>query len=161
MKPSREFAIVLLVSLLVALALVTASCGAGSNSRATRIVREYLAPDGSHPLEGLKLTKLSVTGQSGERTLHLQVTSDGSAEANVTLNWLVIGGTSDEGWVGDLNKMVLGLAFVEVRVTYASGIPDELNVIDVARHKATTSGGPGWPDIGPTPPTTGFSPSTS
>ena len=85
----------------------------------------------------------------------MDVVTDESNDAHGTLEGLVLGGTSDEGWVGDLNKTGLGIAYVEVRVGYASGtIPDELNVIDVARHSRRMTGGPALPDIGPTPATT-------
>jgi ABC-type glycerol-3-phosphate transport system substrate-binding protein len=156
MKPRKDFTSILLALVLAALALATTACGASAgmtDSKAAKAIRDYFAPAGAHPLDGLKVTKLAVTEDNGERTLHLELASDETDKARQSVEWLVIGGTSDEGWVGDLNRMGLGLALVDLRVTYASGLADLSSHIDVARHSASWFGG-GENDIGPRPVTT-------
>ena len=155
MTSSAKLGTLLALAFLIALAFAAAGCSASKDSRAAQAVRNSFVSNGSHPLQGLELTKLSVKTSSGVRTLFMDVVSDESSAASATLTNLVFGGTSDYGWIADLNKTGLGLAFVEIRVKFSSGtIPDELNVIDVAQRKSTTTGGPWPPGIGPIPATT-------
>jgi hypothetical protein len=139
--------------IVTALAATTASTSV-EDSQAVQVVRDFLAVNAERRLHGLTITSVAVTTKDGERTL--QVGIDCSDEGRVAggLDWLIIGGTSEDGWIGDLNKEGVGLNWVEVRVTYDSGLPDSFSVIDVARRSVSTYSGGRTPDFGPRPSTT-------
>jgi hypothetical protein len=115
--------------------------------------QKHLVAAAKRPLDGLDDITIDAATTSGERTLRVDVLSDGSATSRDTLYWLVIGATSEDGWVGELNETGAGIDWVEIRAAYASGLPDSLSVIDVAARSAMTYAGARIPDVARRPPT--------
>lgn len=123
------------------------------DSQAAQAVRDYLALHADRRLDGLSVSSVVVETKAGERTLQLTLNSSDEGRNSGGLDWLIMGATSEDGWIGDLNGQGLGLSWVEVRVTY-TGLPDSLSVIDVARRSVSTYSGGRAPDFGPRPSTT-------
>lgn len=124
--------------------------------QAAERVHEYLASGGSgrfgQMLLGLTTTGVTVTDDAGERTLTLDLGSDGSQEATRSLTLLTRAAAVWGGWVSDLNEGSegLGLAWVRIHVSYPDATPDLFSVIDPARQAIDWRGG-GAADIGHQP----------
>lgn len=134
-----------------AITVPTAASGMTDTS-AAGAVRKYFADaylaDSSHfSLNGLTIKQISVVPDEGERTLILELTSENTAYSKQSLSSLILGATSYSDWVAELNNDGLGLVWVRVRVTYPTGLPDCLSVIDVARHSEDSYAGGRVPEF--------------
>ena len=152
MKPRVTTAtVILLVAILVGAGFGLCGCGASPaeegviDDEAAVIVREYFATTAADLMRGVTIADLQVTTANGQRTLRLDLVSDGSDEADGALFWLCIGATSEDGWPGDLARdRGLSLLWVDAYTTYPWGITEH-TVVDVAGHGLSTGGGaPHW-----------------
>jgi hypothetical protein len=137
-----------------------------TDEEAAGIVRRYFAASAADDLAGLTVANVKVTTEIGERTLSIDLVSDGSDRADSSLRGLYYGGTSPGSWPGDLNgEYGLGIVWVRVKVTYPSGEPDSL-LFDLPRQSVTSYGGaprfhiggPATTSTPETPPSTGGAP---
>jgi hypothetical protein len=137
-----------------------------TDEEAAGIVRRYFAASAADGLAGLTVANVKVATEMGERTLSIDLISDGSDRAGSSLRRLYYGGTSPESWPGDLNEEYgLGIVWVRVTVAYPSGAPDSL-LFDLPGQSVTSYGGaPRFHIGGPattwtpeTPPSTGGAP---
>lgn len=116
-------------------------------TQAAERVREYFVSGGSQRfgkmLEGLMTDGVTVTDDAGERTLTLDLSSDGSQEAAGSITLLARTAAVLGGWVSDLNGQSegLGLTWVRIHVSYPDDTPDLFAVIDPARQAIDWRGG--------------------
>lgn len=152
MKPRVTTAtVILLVAILVGAGFGLCGCGAPSaeegvtDEEAADIVREYFATTAADDLRGVTIADLQVTTANGQRTLRLDLVADSSNAAEMSLAGLCFGGTSENGWPGDLSRdWGVELLWVDMYTTYPDGITEH-TLIDVAGHGFSTYGGaPRW-----------------
>jgi hypothetical protein len=142
---------ILICILLAGAGLGLWGCGTSSaeegmtNQEAADIVREYFATTAADRMQGVTIEDLQVVTAKGQQTLRLDLVSDGSDAADMSLAWLCFGATSEESWPGDLNRdWGVSLLWVDTYTTYPWGITEH-TLVDVAGHGLTTEGGaPHW-----------------
>ena len=109
----------------------------GGDQGAAKTVREYFAGDGARYVEGLIVKNIQVIDQIGGRRLLLTFAGDGSSRSEASFSSLYYMATSEDGWISDLNKSVLSIAWVEMVFDYGDGSsPETLDVNVAARDVA-------------------------
>jgi len=120
---------------------------------AAATVRDYLTTGGSgrfgDMMSGLTIEGVAVASDTQERTLTLDLRSDGSDAAKGSLTVVVRAAAVSGGWVSELNASEgLGLTWVRVHVSYPGGAyPDLLAIIDPARQSIDAWQGGRPPDF--------------
>ena len=104
---------------------------------AAKQVQEYFAGSGARYVEGLAVRNIEVTDEIGGRRLSLTFVSDGSGGAATSLSSLYYMSTAEDGWVAELNKSGLSVAWVRMEFDYPDGTsPETLDVNVTARSVA-------------------------
>ena len=119
---------------------VTVPAAGGSDTKATDIVREYFASTAA-TFPHVAIEKIEVSGAAGERSLYLELRSDGADEADGELYGICMESDAPDGWVDRLNRnQNLGLVSLHIVVNYPTGAPDSMTV-DVKGHALSSSSG--------------------
>jgi hypothetical protein len=82
---------------------------------------------------------IQVTGEIGGRRLSLTFVSDGSSRAAASLSSLYYMSISEDGWVAELNRSGLSLAWVQMEFDYHDGSSPETVDVDVAARSVAGS----------------------
>jgi hypothetical protein len=116
---------------------------------AAQAVQAYFAGDGARYVQGLLAKDIEVTDQVGGQRLSVLFVGDGSSRAEACFSSLYYMATSDDGWIADLNKKSLSIAWVAMAFDYGDGSAHERLTVDVARRRVA-----GSTRLRPGPPTT-------
>ena len=173
-RPARRPAarlVVFLVTVLAALPLSLGGCGAGraadtttastslseaaqqqtADQESAAVVRDFFATTAAGHFSGLTIDKLEVTTEAPGQVLFLTVTvtSDDSAEAMISLDWIYEGAMTSDGWPTQLaNERGVRLVAIRFIVNYPTGEPDSIH-IDVGSGASSEGGKPRFEPGGP------------
>jgi len=111
-----------------------------TDMQAADIVRQYLAATAA-TFPHVSVEKVRATSKAGERSLLLNLRSDGSDEADLELYGLCTDSAAPDGWADRLNRADnLKLVQLQMVVDYPSGEPDSITV-DMNSNVLSSPGG--------------------